>query len=399
MSWLKKLVRTSAPEVKASRAGPLIAYNSLGKPVWTPKQYDRLSQEGYAKNVIVFRAVSLIARSAASVPWKLKCGDKDVDQHPVLDLLHHPNPRQGGAAFIEAAVAYKLLAGNSYIEVVKGKSGRPVELYCLRPDRIKVVPGRTGIPSAYEYTVHGRCRSIPVDLYNGESDVLHIKTFHPLNDWYGMSPIEAAATAIDQNNEVASHNLSLLQNGGRPSGALQINSRENLTLDQLENLRSDLRSTYEGSTNAGRLMILDGDFEWKEMGLSPKDLDFISGKNLSAREIAQAFGIPPMLVGVPGDATFANYKEARFHLWEDVIIPLLDHLCDEFNHWLLPKYGQHGLKLSFDMDSIPALAPRRESAWKRIEDASFLTINEKRKALGYEPIEGADTIGDKHERI
>lgn len=393
-NWFNQLInwRSILPENKASGVASLIAYNALGQPVWTPRRYDQLTEEGFCRNVIVHRAVSLIARGAASVPWKLYCGRDEVHEHAVLDLLHHPNPMQGGAAFIESILAYKLLSGNSYIEAVAGKKGLPVELYPLRPDRIKIVPGISGVPLAYEYTVNGRTKRIMVDDLNGDSAVLHLKAFHPLNDWYGMSPLEAAAGAIDQHNAVSSHNLALLQNGGRPTGALKISSQSHMTEEQRQNLRDDMRNVYEGAINAGKMMVLEGEFEWQEMGLSPKDLDFIAGKNLSAREIAQVYGVPPMLVGVPGDATFANYREARYHLWEDTIIPLLDHLCDEFNHWLLPKYGNLSLRLCFDLESIPALAPRRENAWKRISKADFLTLNEKRRALGYEPIEGGDVM-------
>jgi HK97 family phage portal protein len=137
---------------------------------------------------------------------------------------------------------------------------------------------------------------------------------------------------------------------------------------------------------------MEGDFDWKEMGLSPKDLDFVEGKNISAREIAQAFGVPPMLVGVPGDATFANYREARFHLWEDTIIPLVEYITAELNLWLLPQFSEN-LRLAYDLDSIPALAPRREAAWAKIASADFLTINEKRQAVGYSPVSDGDRLG------
>ena len=137
--------------------------------------------------------------------------------------------------------------------------------------------------------------------------------------------------------------------------------------------------------------MLEGDFEWKEMGLSPKDLDFIEGKNLSAREISQAFGVPPMLAGVPGDATFANYREARFHLWEDTILPLLEFLVAEFNLWLTPYFGEN-LRLGYDTDAIPALAQRREAAWSKIAQADFLTLNEKRQAVGYGPVVDGDVL-------
>lgn len=374
---------------KASSVGSMIAYSHIGQAVWTPRQYDRLTEEGYRKNVIVYRAVNLIARGAASVPWRLYRGNDELHQHPLLDLLHTPNPRLGGSAFIESMLNYLLLSGNSYIEAVCDTQGQPVELYTLRPDRMKVIPGAQGFPEAFEYTVDGKGRKISVDPHKGHSAVLHLKLFHPLNDWYGMSPIEAAATAIDQHNAVAQHNLSLLQNGGRPSGALLMKGTNYQTQEQKQEFVDDFREAYSGEGQAGKIMVMEGDLAWQEMGLSPKDLDFVEGKCLSAREIAQAFNVPPMLVGIHGDATFANYKEARYHLWEDTILPLLDYVIDELNHWLVRAFGPD-LRLTYDIDKIPALAQRREEAWGKISQANFLTINEKRRAVGYAPIADGD---------
>jgi HK97 family phage portal protein len=393
--WVNKFWPSKTGEIhKESAVGSLVACHFIGKPVWTPRRYEALTEEGYKKNVIVYRAVNLIARSAASVPWRLYENGKELIKHPLLDLIHCPNPRQAGAAFIESVLAYLLLSGNSYIEMVTGADQKPHELYPLRPDRVKVIPGRAGLPAAYEYAVNGKTRQLPVNPANGVSNVLHLKMFHPLNDWYGMSPLEAAGCAIDQHNTVSDHNLALLQNGGRPSGALIVNSKtqtNEMTPDQRQSLRDDLRQLYEGEKNAGRMLILEGDFQWKEMGLSPRDLDFIDGKNLSAREIAQAYGVPPMLVGVPGDATFSNYKEARYHLWEDTILPLLDQLTDEFNLWLCSRFNSQ-LRLMYNIDAIPALAARREEAWAKFAAANFLTINEKRQALGYMPLPDGDTL-------
>lgn len=373
----------------------MVACNFVGRPMWTPRNYAALSEHGYRKNVIVHRCVNLIARGAASVPWRLYKGRDELETHPLLRLLNRPSVYQGGSAFFESVFAHLLLSGNSYIERVLGRhAAEPRELYALRPDRVKVVPGPTGLPIGFEYSVNGKALCLKLDPATGQSPILHLKLFNPLNDWYGQSPIEAAACAIDQHNAVADHNLALLQNGGRPSGALMVNKTHtghNLSAEQVEDLRKDLRTMVEGEENAGRVLLLEGDFHWQEMGLSPKDLDFVEGKFLSAREIAQAFNVPPMLVGIPGDSTFTNYREARFHLWEDTILPLLDYVVDELNLWLVPQF-EPGLRLSYDIDAIPALAPRREEAWAKIAKADFLTINEKRKMVGYAPLTGGDTV-------
>lgn len=390
-SWLKRLWSENGLNVskKASSVAPLVAFNALGRPVWTPKRFDSLAYEGYQKNVIVYRCVNLIARGLASVPWLLYDGEEEIYDHPLLNLLNSPSPRQAGSAFMEAMIGYLLLSGNTYIEAVFEGGGIVRELHPLRPDRVTIVPGADGLPAAYEYSVNGKSCRIPCDSKTGESPILHLKLFHPLNDWYGMSPLEAASQSVDQHNTVAGHNLAILQNSGRPSGALMVPT--GLTHAQREEAREDLRRLHQGVQNAGNVIVIEGECKWQEMGLSPKDLDFIEGKNLSAREIAQAFGVPPMLVGVPGDATFANYKEARFHLWEDTIIPLLEYIVAEFNLWLVPFFDEK-VRLSYDLDSISALAPRREAAWAKVAGVDFLTVNEKRQAVGYTPIQGGDVI-------
>ncbi|MEI8321289.1 MAG: phage portal protein [Alphaproteobacteria bacterium] len=374
-------------------ARSMVAMQSLGQPVWTPRQYDSLATEGYQNNVIAFRCVNLIARNVSMPPCLLYDYEHEIDQHPLVDLITRPNPIQNRGSFLESLVSYLLLSGNAYVEAV-GREGQVKELHLLRPDRMQIIPGENGVPKAYVYQINNKKRVIPVDEETGQSPLLHLKLFHPLNDWYGMSPLEAAAAAIDQHNAVGSHNLALLQNGGRPSGALMVKASEgrpggSLTPSQRATLKDEMHSLYAGAQNAGKLMILEGDLEWKEMGLGPKDLDFVSGKNLSAREIAQAYGVPSMLVGVPGEATFANYKEARFHLWEDTVLPLLHMVMGEMNRWLVPHFSET-LWFTYDADAIPALSMRRETLWNRIQQATFLTTNEKRHALGYSPLEGGD---------
>lgn len=330
---------------------------------------------------------------------KTLAGEHEVDDHPLLSLLTMPSPMQAGSCFMEQVVSYLLLSGNAFIECLMDNDGEIYGLKAHRPDRVRLDKDKFYI---VKDGIDGSVRQVlPHDTYtiyknNGEDNcrMLHLKLFNPLSDDYGLSPMMAASKAVDQHNAVGGHNLSLLNNGGRPSGALVVNTGEQgLGLSEMQrtSLRDDLKKVLEGQNNAGRVMVLEGDFSWQEMGLTPKDLDFTEGKNCAAREICQAFGVPPMLAGVPGDATFANYREARFHLWEDTILPLLDMLVTEFNGWLVPFYGDN-LKVGYDLDSIQALAPKREMAWQKIVSASFLTRNEKRQAVGYGPIEGGDVL-------
>ncbi|MDR0631363.1 MAG: phage portal protein [Holosporales bacterium] len=386
--------KSGKPASRPSSESAFAACKIVGKPAWTSRNYEALAHSGYSQNVIVFRCVNLIAKSLSNVHWLLyeqKADDEyEIESHELLTLLKFPNPRQSGSAFIENVFSQLLLSGNAFIHMSNETNG----LRVLRSDRVSILVNPEGEVSGFEYKMGSNRQVYPIDANTEASPILHIKTFHPLNDWYGMSPIEAAARAIDQHNAVGEHNLSILQNGGRPSGALLVKpsaTGQTLTHEQRDSLRQDLTALYEGTDNAGRIMVLEGNCDWKEMGLSPKDLDFSSGKNISAREISQAFGVPPILVGLTEDATFSNYKEARLNFWEDTLIPMLDHFVAELNRWLVPHFSS-SLRLGYDKDAIAALAAKRDYIWSTIQSASFLTINEKREALGYGPIAGGSAL-------
>ncbi|MBL8691228.1 MAG: phage portal protein [Rhodospirillaceae bacterium] len=390
MTWMDRmsalLARTS------SRAGAAVAAVGLAPARWTPRRYDRLAEEGYRKNVVAYRCVREVARACASVPWLLYKGAQELDTHPLLDLLRRPNPGQSGPELIEAAIGHLLLSGNAYLEVVRPDDDAPRELYALRPDRMRIVPDVSGVPRAYRYEVEGRSVDWPVDPINGASDVLHLRDFHPLDDWYGLSPIEAAAAAIDQRNAAAEHNTALLQNGVRPSGALVF--RSDPGPDGIRRVEEALLDRTQGPRQAGRPLVLGGDVDWKELGFSPKDMDFAQMKAQAAREIAAAFGVPHLLV-VSGEATYSNRADARLELWEHTVIPLLGRLSSALSSWLGPMFGE-SLRLAHDLDEVPALAPRRRLKWQQIQQADFLTLNEKRQALGYSAVQVEGIQGRKN---
>lgn len=197
--------------------------------------------------------------------------------------------------------------------------------------------------------------------------------------------MEAAAYSIDQHNQCAAWNQSLLQNGARPTGALMVKAGEGqpgfLNEMQFSRLKQQLDDQFAGAANAGRPLLLEGGLEWKEMSLSPRDMDFVQIKHSSARDVALAFGVPPQLLGIPGDNTYANLHEARLALWEQTILPLLESVTDALNNWLVPMFADT-LELKLDTDAIPALAAKRDAYWERIAKADFLSAEEKRQLLG-----------------
>jgi len=386
------------PEQKASRTARLVALESGGRARWTPRDYAALTREGYMRNAIVHRAVRLTAESVGTLCFLLYEGASERDTHPLLELLARPNPRQDGNSFLEAVASHLMLSGNAYIEAV-GIAGEARdarfsvrELYALRPDRIKVVPGPDGWPQGFDYTVAGS--TVRFEQSAVLPPVLHLTLFNPLDDYYGLSPLEAAAVAVDTHNTAARWNKALLDNAARPSGALVYGDAGGslLTEAQFERLKSELAQQYEGASNAGRPMVLEGGLDWKAMSLSPKDMDFMEAKHAAAREIALAFGVPPMLLAIPGDNTYANYQEANRAFWRQTVLPLGSRIGAAMAQWLAPAFGD-GLRLAIDIDKVEALGADRAALWQRVTQAPFLTVNEKRAAVGYGALQGGDGMG------
>jgi HK97 family phage portal protein len=373
----------SGPEAKASLTGPLIALELPGGPVWTPRDYAAFAREGVMQNAVVYRCVRMISEAAASVPLVLYDGAEEIETHPLLDLLGRPSPGHTATDLCESWYGFLLVAGNAYLEAV-AFGGSLRELHVLRPDRMKVVPGPDGWPEAYEYSAGGRTVRFTGEAAPGVPPILHVKMFHPVNDHYGLSPIEPAAAAIDIHNAASRWNKALLDNSARPSGALVYTTGGHLTAEQFERLKAELEATYQGTRNAGRPLLLEGGLDWKAMSLSPHDMDFIEAKHAAAREIALALGVPPMLLGIPGDNTYSNLQEATRAFWRQSVLPLVNRTAKALVGWLGPAYGGD-LSLSPDLDAIEALSAEREALWSRIDKASFLTRDEKRSAVGYGP--------------
>lgn len=375
--------RETAPETKDSRAGPLIALTGVGRARWTPRDYAHLAREGFGKNAVAYRCVRMIAEAAASTPLMVLASGVRTTEHPLARLLDKPNPEQSGAELMEALYGALQTAGNAYLEATGDEDGdgAPDELWALRPDRVTVVPGRAGWPEAYEYTVGGR--SVRIGRRpDGWSPVMQLKLFHPTDDHYGFSPLEAAAFAIDVHNASGAWNKALLDNAARPSGALVYGAKdgERLTAEQFEALKAELGEAHAGAANAGRPLLLEGGLDWKPMSLTPADMDFIAGKHAAAREIALAFGVPPQLLGIPGDATYANYREANAAFWRGTVIPLVRKAAGAMTGWLGGRFSD--CRIEPDLDAVPALQVERDALWARLNAAGFLTDEERRRMAG-----------------
>lgn len=372
----------AVPEKKASATGPVIAWQGSGRVAWSPRDTVTLTKTGFTSNPVGFRAVKLIAEAASALPLVCQDAERRYDQHPVMDLVRRPNATQGKAELFEALYGHLLLSGNGYLEAVGGEAGVPTELHVLRSDRMNLVPGADGWPVAYEYAVGGRKHRF--DMTSDLPPICHVKSFHPQDDHYGLSPMQAAATAMDVHNAASRWSKSLLDNAARPSGAIVYRGADgqgSMSEEQYMRLQDEMASYHQGAANAGRPMLLEGGLDWKPMGFSPSDMEFQKTKEAAAREIATAFGVPPMLLGITGDATYANYQEANRAFYRLTVLPLVTKVAAAVADFLSLYLGEQ-VALKPDLDQVPALSVEREAQWARVSGAEFLTDSEKRTLLG-----------------
>ncbi len=338
-----------------------------------PRSYEAQVREGYLENPVAQRAVRLVAEGVASVP--LVASDDRA-----RDLV---TTNSGGQSLLETLAVQLLLHGNGYVQLLPGADGAPCELFALRPERVAVEGDARGWPSGFAY----RAGTVTTRLSSDE--VIHIRTHHPLDDHYGLGCLGAASGPIAVHNASSRWNKALLDNAARPSGALFSGGGEPLSTDQFERLKAELQTGYQGAANAGRPMLLEGGLSWQSMSLSPADMDFAGLKAGAAREIALAFGVPPVMLGLPGDATYSNAREANKALWRQSILPLAGKILDAIAQGLRPWFAD--LSLSVDLDQVVALSEDRERLWAQVAGVDFLTLDEKRALIGYEAVRGASS--------
>jgi len=335
------------------------------------RSYDAQYDEVYRTNPVGQRAVRLVAGMLGGLAI-----DAPEGGEPALKLI-------GQDGLLERLAAALLLHGNGYVQLIAGPDDRPAELCALRPERVSVATDENGYPTAYVYRAGQRTVRIAARDALARRQVAHIRALSPSDDHYGMGCLNAAIAAASVHNRASRWNKALLDNAARPSGALvyEPGDGSGLSAEQFERLQGELAEQFSGSCNAGRPMLLEGGLKWQALSLSPAEMDFVALKEGAARDIALAFGVPPVLVGLPGDATYANAREAGRALYRQTVLPMagtiLRGLGAMLSDWLGP------VRFAVDADRITELAEDRAMLWRQVGAADFLSRAEKRVQLGF----------------
>src|SRR5579859_1566930 len=352
LTWTKSLLQRESKADPAMAVG--LQFYSPGQVVWSEKNYQAFTREGYRRNGTVYTCINKIAGIASGIKWKLYTDEsmsREIEKHPLLDLWKKPNPNMATGAFIEQVFGFWHMSGNSYIYANRlSDNTPPVELWPLRPDRVKIVVGDSGV-GGYIYG-YGSSVAQDFDL----ADIMHLKFPAYDDDFYGLSPIEVASNLIDQQNEGNAWNTAVMQNQGKPAGLLS--TKGYLTEEQRSQVKEELRRKFSGKRNAGMPLVLEADLTWQQMSITPYELDWLQSRELNTRDIAAIFDVAPELAGDSAGKTYANQKEAKIALYTDNVLPKMDRCRDHTNMWLVPMYPdlkQMGAYFTYDTADIEVL--------------------------------------------
>ncbi len=379
MNWWTnwRAARPGGRDAAQKQAGPFFALAALSNAKWGGRDAGALTRDGYLRNAIAYRCIRLIAEAAASVPF--------TTQHEkAAALLRRPMPDVTTASFLETFYSELQLTGNAYVEAIRfSGEASPVALQTLRSVSVRPVTDAQGFVEAFGVRTRKGERMIARDD-TGWSPVLHLKLYNPGDDAQGLAPLGAARRALDLHNASADWAKALIDNSAKPSGALVYGGHGRMPPDQFERLKEELSGNYGGAENAGRPMLLEGGLDWRPMSLTPADMDFENARAAAAREIALVLGVPPLLLGLPGDNTYANYREANLAFWRMTVLPLAEKMAASLSLWLDEPF-EAAIDVRCDYDRVPALSAEREALWSRLEAASFATRDEKRRIAGLAP--------------
>lgn len=369
--------RTKSTQAAATRGvtlADLVARHGAGDPAAS------VPPPSYRSNVVAYRCVRMIAEAAASVPFIVReFGEVQVDGRTPR-LLAQPNPDQTGTDFLEELYGFLMTHGDAFVETLDGDAF-PHAIFLIHPSAVELAD------DGYRVRTRRGERMIRSHLM-GRSPVLHLALWQPAAGRRGLAPLDVAREAIHLHNAACAWNRQLIDNAARPSGALVHRGgqgSEHLTPEQFDRLKTELEQGFSGLRGAGRPLLLDGGLDWRPMGLTPAEMDFQNLKNSAARDIALAFGVPPMLLGIPGDNTYSNYREANLAFWRQTVLPLVRRTADALSVWL---DSGRSTGLEPNVGAIEALASERVGRLDRIAGADFLTDREKRVAFGYPSVPG-----------
>lgn len=390
---MAKITRRKINKEMSGKTGPLVIESLFGqREIAPPSNFNEYVKE-YKESAWVYAAVFAIATNAAIVPWNIwdgKPGDSkklEDDAAPVL-LLENPNDDMAWFDLLEATLTYLELAGDEYWEIGRAPTGGlPRKLFTTRPNRIKIHPEKEGrVVEFYRFRVTPFAKS-----FNDfdPKDIIHYLYFNPNDDWYGLSPLGAAAQAAVSERYTVEYNQNFFKNDATPAGTLETD--QPMVIDQASDIATKWRKNMGGVHNSHRVPVLPFGLKFHPIGISPRDMMFLNQRRYNREEILGVFGVPPVKVGLLEFAKYDTYQLQEAAFYRDTIQPKLMKIAGKITKFLRREYDK---KLTFEFDLTGFLTADKDAMATRdlkLFGAGAITPNQMIEKYGIgERFEGGD---------
>lgn len=374
-----------APQQPAQQAiASTISTWDNGREVSPPYSHQRNAREGYMADEIVYGCVEFRATSAGEPPVVAyrPGSDEKVDKHAALDLLNHPNPFMGRSRFWSSVLMSQDIGGNAYVEKVRSASGKVVELWPLRPDRITVIPSATEFIGGYRYMIGDRSFILP------NENVIHFKTRHPLDDYYGLPPIAVGAERIDLDVWVRKFTRAFFHNAGVPSGLINITRALNNI--EREEVARNFRTQFAGPSGWFDPLVLDGgQATYTPMGLPLGESGLAMGalNEINETRLCALYSVPvsliPTMVGSNSKIS-ANQETDHKQFWQNTMIPIFRDLDSTLTAALADEWPDLE-RFEHDLSKVAALQEDEDKLhvrWRDTYKSGLATYQEARQKIG-----------------
>jgi len=366
MNWLRRLFN-KVPQPQS--------------PGW-PRTYLPVQQAGVAvtpDTALTFSAVwacvSVIARTMATLPWRVyeksPGGKREIDRGLSWLLNTQPNAEMTAVSFREALMMHVLTWGNAYAEIEWDGAGRPVALWPLAPDTVCPMRDAPGAPLYYQVTSSGGTHRLD------PTDVLH---FHGMG-WDGLrgySPVQMAARSIGMGIAQDTFGQAFFANGTIFGSVIEMAG--NLNPDQIKQAEAYFNDKQRGPANAFKVKVAPVGTKVNPISMPLTDAQFLESRKFSVTEVCRWYGVPPHKVADLERSTNNNIEHQGISFVSDAIVPWAVRLEQEVNVKLVGPRVQGRVFTKLDVDELMrGDSAARATYYKAMTQMGAMSINEVRE--------------------
>ena len=323
----------------------------------------------------VYIAVQAIVTAAKNgVPKIYNASNEDISDREEFKVIYDPNPIQTYQEFTEGTLTYLLLPGEAYWFMIKNQREQVIETILLNSKDVHIEVDNKGYIEGYKVYIGGKF------VILSHNEVFFIKRFNPKSIIFkGLSPLSSVLGDSNLDRYAQAFSQSFFAHGGRPSGA--VTTEQTIDKEGYAREKARLRTEYGGIDNAYKIMLLDRGLKYNQLSLSPQEADYLESRKYSARNIAAAYGVPPIFMNDFERANYANALIQERTLYQNRIIPLMADLAAIYTKFLLPMLtNEKGVRLEYDFSSVSALSQlaNKITNFKEGVNIGAITRNEMR---------------------